>query len=286
MKNFNYFRPKTLDEATSLLSNYKDEAKIIAGGQSLLVLMKERLVTPKYLIDISEIPELKFIKEEQGIKIGALTTHREIEKSPVIKEKFPVLIDVEKNIASPHIRNVGTIGGNLCHADPTGDPAPVMIGLGATLKIVKKGGERTMLLENFFKGYLETALEPDEILTEIYIPYPSSTTGIAYKKHALRNIDTAIVNAATAVSFESGDGICKDVRIVIGGVASTPVRAKRGEEILKGKNMDDTLIEEVARSIKDEIAPISDIHASEWYRKEMIELLTKEILIEAKRAIR
>jgi len=286
MKNFNYFRPKTLDEATSLLSNYKDEAKIIAGGQSLLVLMKERLVTPKYLIDISEIPEPKFIKEEQGIKIGALTTHREIEKSPVIKEKFPVLIDVEKNIASPHIRNVGTIGGNLCHADPTGDPAPVMIGLGATLKIVKKGGERTMLLENFFKGYLETALEPDEILTEIYIPYPSSTTGIAYKKHALRNIDTAIVNAATAVSFESGDGICKDVRIVIGGVASTPVRAKRGEEILKGKNMDDTLIEEVARSIKDEIAPISDIHASEWYRKEMIELLTKEILIEAKRAIR
>jgi carbon-monoxide dehydrogenase medium subunit len=180
--DFEYFAPKTVEEAVSLLSQYKD-AKIIAGGQSLLVVLKQRLVTPEYLIDIKGISTLDYINYDKsnGLRIGALTLHRDIEKSPVIHEHFRVLSEMEGNLATIQTRNWGTIGGNICHGDPAGDPAAVFIALKAKLKLASPRGERIIDMEEFSTDYLEVTLESDEILTEIQVPTPPPHTGTGYE---------------------------------------------------------------------------------------------------------
>ena len=174
IKDFEHFAPKTLKEALALLDKYEDDCKVICGGQSLLILMRQGLVAPKYLVDIKGISELNYIKDEKdGLKIGALTTHRAIEKSAVIKRKYPALAEMETRLASIQTRNWGTIGGNICHGDPAGDPAPVLIALNATLSMAGTKGERNMKVEDFTLDYFETALKTGELLTEIQIPAPS-----------------------------------------------------------------------------------------------------------------
>ena len=174
MKDFEYFAPKTVEESLSLLSQYKGEAKIIAGGQSMLVVMRQGLLAPEYVVDIKGITALDYITydEKEGLRIGALTTHRAIEKSPIIQKHFRVLSEMERNLATIQTRNWGTIGGNLCHGDPAGDPAPVLIALDAKLKLKSLSGERIVAMEEFSKDILEVDLEPDEMLIEIQVPTP------------------------------------------------------------------------------------------------------------------
>ena len=283
IKDFKYFAPKTLKEALTLADKYQDEAKVIAGGQSLLVLMRQGLVAPEYLIDIKGISELNYIKSDakKGLRIGALTTHRAIEKSPRMRDGFAVLAEMENRLASIQTRNWGTIAGNLCHADPAGDPAPVLIALNATLSLASVRGERNMAVEDFTLDYFETALEPGELLTEIRVPATPPHTGIAYTKFNVIESDLATVGVAVSITLGSGDGICQDARIALGAAAPTPMRAKQAEAVLRGKKIIDNLLREAGEVASTEAEPISDIYASEEYRRELVKVLVKRMGKEA-----
>jgi carbon-monoxide dehydrogenase medium subunit len=290
IRDFKYFAPKTLKEALTILDKYQDEAKIIAGGQSLLILMRQGLVAPEYLIDIKGISELNYIKSDakEGLRIGALTTHRTVEKSPMMRNGFSVLAEIERNVASIQTRNWGTVGGELCHGDPAEDPAPVLITLNATLKMASLKGERTMAVEDFTLDYFETALEPNELLTEIQVPVVPPHTGTAYTKFTVIENDLPTVGAAVSITLGSSDDICRDVRVALSAAAPTPMRAKQAEEVLRGKRITDNLLKEAGEVASTEAEPISDIYASEEYRRELIKVLVKrmgkEALARAKQA--
>lgn len=283
IRDFEYFSPKSLKEALTLLDKYGDECKVIAGGQSLLILMRQRLVMPEYLVDIKGISELNYIKADakDGLRIGALTTHRAIEKSPAMKNGFSVLAEMERRLASIQTRNWGTIGGNLCHADPTGDPAPVLIALNATLSTASLRGKRNMAVEDFCLDYFETALEPGELLTEIQVPAVPPHTGTAYTKFNIIENDMATVGVAVSITLGSGEDMCQDTRIVLGACAPIPMRAKQAEEVLRDKKVTDSLLREAGEIASTEVEPISDILASEEYRRELVKVLVKRVGKEA-----
>jgi len=277
MKDFEYFSASSLQEACSLISQYKDVGKILAGGQSLITLLRQKLISPTCLIDIKGLDELSYIEfdENSGLKVGALTTHRAIEKSPLIQEKYNVLSEMEKSVASVQTRNWGSIGGNLCSADPIGDPAPSLIALGAKLKLVSTRGERVVALEDFFEDYFTTVIEPDEILTEIQMPVPTPNTGIEYMKFSTIEAGIKIVSTSVAITLEAGSDVCKDAKIVMSAVAPTPLVTKKAAEMLKGKQLTDALIEEAAEMAASETDPTSDVHASAEYRKQIVKVLVK-----------
>jgi carbon-monoxide dehydrogenase medium subunit len=288
INDFEYLAPKTLKEALALLDKYQDDCKVICGGQSLLVLMRQGLVAPPYLIDIKGVSELSYIKDEKnGLKIGATTTHRTIEKSAVIKKKYPVLAKMETRLASIQTRNWGTIGGNVCHGDPAGDPMPVLISLNATLTMAGSKGKRSMPAENFSLDYFETALKPGELLTEISLPPVPAKTGSAYFKFNVIESDLATVSVAATVTLGTGDS-CKDIRIALGASAPTPIRPKKAEAIIKGKKITDALLAQAGEAAAKEADPISDIYASAEYRRELIKVLvpriTKEAMANARKA--
>lgn len=280
--DFEYFAPKTVDEALSLLSQYKEEAKIIAGGQSMLVVMKRGLLTTEYLIDIKGIVALDYIKydEGKGLRIGALTIHRAIEKSPVIQKHFRVLSEMERNLATIQTRNWGTIGGNLCHGDPAGDPAPVLIALNAKLKLASLGRERIIEVEEFSKDYLEVALEPDEMLTEIQVPTPPPHTGTACEKLMVMKGDMGIVGAAVSITLNS-EGRCKDARIALSSAASVPLRAREAEKKLIGRVLDDSVLIEAGDVASTEASPPVDVHGSAEYRREMVRVFMRRAATKA-----
>lgn len=277
MKDFEYFAPKTVEESLSLLSQYKEEAKIIAGGQSMLVVMRQGLLAPENVVDIKGITALDYITydEKEGLRIGALTTHRVIEKSPIIQKRFRVLSEMERNLATIQTRNWGTMGGNLCHGDPAGDPAPVLMALGAKLKLKSLSGERVVTMEEFSKDLLEVDLEPDEMLIEIQVPAPKPHTGIAHEKLMVMQGDAGIVGAAVSITLKPGDGACEDARVVLSNAASVPLRVKEAEKRLIGKMITDHLLVEVGEVASAEADPPSDVHASAEYRKEMLKVFVR-----------
>jgi len=283
IRDFKYLAPKTLKEALTLLDKYGEDCKVIGGGQSLLILMKQGLVAPEYLISIKGISELDYIESDakEGLRIGALTTHRAIEKSPVIQNGFRVLAEMETRLASIQTRNWGTIGGNLCHGDPAGDPAPILMVLGATLKMAGLNGERAMPVEDFFLDYFETALEPGELFTGIQVPVPPPHTGSAYTKFNVIESDLATVGVAVSITLDASGGVCRDVRIALGAAAPTPIRARQAEEVLKGKKITDELLGEAGQIASTEAEPVSDIYASEEYRRELVKILVKRVGKEA-----
>jgi carbon-monoxide dehydrogenase medium subunit len=277
MKDFEYFAPKTVAESLSLLSQYKGEAKIIAGGQSMLVVMRQGLLAPEYVVDIKGISALDYMSydERDGLKMGALTTHRVIEKSPVIQRYFSVLGEMERNLATIQTRNWGTIGGNLCHGDPAGDPATVLIVLDAKLKLKSLSGERMVAVERFSKDFLEVDLEPDEMLIEIQVPTPMPHTGIAHEKLTVMQGDAGIVGAAVSITLKPGNGICEDARIVVSNAASVPLRAREAEKRLMGGMITDQLLSEASEVASAEADPPADVHASAEYRKEMVKVFVR-----------
>jgi carbon-monoxide dehydrogenase medium subunit len=283
MKDFEYFAPVTIEESLSLLSQYKGEAKIIAGGQSMLVVMRQGLLAPGYVVDIKGINALDYMTfdKREGLKMGALTTHRVIEKSPIIQEHFSVLSEMEKNLATLQTRNWGTIGGNLCHGDPAGDPAPVLIALNATLKLKGVSGERMVPVEGFSKDILEVDLEPDEMLIEIQVPVPTLHAGVAHEKLMVMQGDAGIVGAAVSITLKPGDGICEDARIVISNAASVPLRVREAEKRLIGKLISDPLLAEAGEAASAEADPPSDVHASAEYRREMIKVFVRRAAMKA-----
>ena len=283
IRDFVYFKAETVKETLNLLDKHKDDYKIICGGQSLLILMRQGLVAPANLIDIKNVKELSYVEfdPKKGLKIGATTSHREIEKSKVIKKHYPILVEMEETIASNQTRNWGTIGGNLCHGDPTGDPGPVFIALNASVKIADKKNERIMLLDDFFVDYFETELQEGELLLEIQIPVISPLTAIAYEKFNIIKNDQGIVSVAVSITLTKNDNSCKDARIALGGAASKPLRIKEAEQLLIGGKLTDKLLEKTGETASELTDPVSDIHASEVYRRYLVEVLTKRMVKKA-----
>lgn len=278
--DFKYLRASTVKEALELIEQHKDDYKIICGGQSLLILMRQGLVAPECLIDIKHLDELNYIQfdKKEGLRIGATTTHRTVETSSLIKRHYPLLVEMEQNIASIQTRNWGTIGGNLAHGDPAGDPGPVFIALNGRVKVANKERERTLPLEEFFIDYFETALEEDELLLEIQIPPIPSKTAVTYEKFNIIKNDQPIVSVAASITLDEEGLSCKDTRIVLGAAAPVPARAREAEKLLVGKKMDDRLLRNVAEVASGEADPVDDIHATESYRKQLVNVLTRRML--------
>jgi carbon-monoxide dehydrogenase medium subunit len=282
LPKFNYLAPATLDEALSLLAQYKSKARVIAGGTDLVPKLKRREVkAPEYVIDLKGIPGLDKIRQDiGGLTIGALVTIGVVESSPLIQQKFAILAQAAQSMASPQVRNRGTIAGNICNAVPSADSAPALLTLGARLKLISRKGERTINIEDFFTGPNRTALTDEEILLEIKIPdMPPKSKGVYLKLSPRRAMDLAIVGAAVVVVPE--DGICKDIRIALGAVAPTPLRTMKAETVLKGQKFNDNLIEKAAKTAAAEASPIDDHRASAEYRRDMIEVLVKRAIKQA-----
>src|SRR6202043_3786693 len=227
--SFEYLRPKTLPEAIGLLQQYGDDAKILSGGQSLIPMMKLRLARPGYLVDINRITGLSHIKEEGGyLRIGGLTREAELEASPLVRAKYPIIIDTAHVIADPQVRNLATVGGNLAHGDPANDHPATMVALGAQVIATGTGGERTIPIKDFFLSVFTTALEHGEIVTEIRIPIPPPGSGGAYFKLERKVGDFATVGVAAQVAVD-GQGVCRSAGIGLTNVGSTPIKATRAE---------------------------------------------------------
>ena len=277
-----YFTPKTIEEARSLVLKYKGEAKIIAGGTDLVVQMKHKEVLPRHIINIRGISGQDYIvhDEKEGLRIGAMATIRSIEVSPVVREKFNILAQAASELGSAQVRNRATIAGNLCNAAPSAETAPPLIVLGAKAKIMGADGERTVPIENFFTGPGQTVLRPDEILVEIQVPNLLPRSSGVYIKHTIRKaLDLAIVGVAVIVTLD-GDTL-SDVKIALGAVAPTPVRATRAEDVLRGNQIDDDLLQKAAQTAFNQCSPIDDIRSSAEYRCKMIKVLVPRAIKQA-----
>src|SRR5262245_48493400 len=272
---FDYFAPQTLDEAVSLLSKHSD-AKILSGGQSLIPLMKLRFASPAVLIDINRIPNLDYIQEADGsLRIGALVREADLEKSDLIKKKYPIVFDTTEVIADPLVRNRATICGNVAHADPANDHPATMIALNA--QFVAKGpkGQRTIAAQDFFTGLFTTALEADEILTEIRIPTPPQQSCVAYIKLERKVGDFAIAAVAAQLTLDSS-GNCSYVGIGLTNAGLTPVNARKASQFLTGKKPDAKNIAEAAKLAAEESEPRADFRGSAEYKRDLIRVLRSE----------
>jgi len=302
MKRFNYLKPQTLDEALALLNQYGDCARLIAGGTDVIVMIKQKKMAPEVLISLRGISGLDRIEYDGDLKIGPLVTHRAIEKSELIRKQFSALTDAADVLGSIQIRNVATIGGNICTAAPSADTAPPLLALGAQVKLKTAKAERVLPIERFFTGPRETILQKGEILSEIIIPKPLPHTGSAYWKHQRRGaLDLPILGVAVLLSLDKatvscsdilcttspistvlhsleGDEVfCKEVRIALGVAAPTPMRATKAENLLRGKKISDELLEEAAETASKEAQPRDSIRGEAWYRRDMIRVLVKRM---------
>jgi aerobic carbon-monoxide dehydrogenase medium subunit len=278
---FQYESPRTIKEAIALLQKYGDEAKILSGGHSLIPMMKLRFATPEYLIDINRIPGLSYIREEGGIlKIGALTRESEIEHSDLLKKHFPIFGDVTKLIADPQVRNMGTIGGNLAHGDAANDHPAVMLALNATVIATGPDGERAIPIDEFFFGFYQTALQPDEILTEIQIPISQHGTGSSYHKLERKVGDYATAGVAVHLTLDKNNK-CTSIGIGLTNVNPTPLRAVRSEQALYGKELTEAVIAEAAQFASEDCSPSSDLRGSEEYKRAMVAVLVKRMIHKA-----
>ena len=283
LSKFEYLAPRTLDKAISLLSQHNGKARLMGGGTDLLLKIKRREETPQYLIGLKNIPGLDYIDfdEAQGLRFGPLVTIHAIETSPLIRDRFPILAQAASAIGSAQVRNLGTVVGNLCSAVPSADMAPGLIVLGANLRIASIKGERTIAVEEFFTAPGQSALARNELVVEVQVPNPPPYSGMVYIKHAVRSaMELAIVSVAAIVTLQ--DSVCSEVKIALGAVAPTPIRAPKAENLLRGKPLGAELLRQAAEVASEECKPISDIRGSAEYRKEMVRVLTQRALNQAK----
>jgi carbon-monoxide dehydrogenase medium subunit len=278
---FEYLRPNTIPEAIALLQRHGEDAKILSGGQSLIPMMKLRIARPGYLIDINRISGLSYIKEEGGfLKIGGLTREAQLESSPVIRAKYPILLDTAHVIADPQVRNLATVAGNLAHGDPANDHPATMLALGAQVVATGAHGERIIPIEEFFLSLFSTALQPGEILTEIRIPVPPARSGGAYFKLERKVGDFATAAVAAQVTADA-NGAAQNVGIALTNVGPTPIKAKKAENFLRGKKLDEANMRQAAQLAADDAQPSSDLRGPAEYKKGLVKELAKRALSRA-----
>ncbi|MBI4523427.1 MAG: xanthine dehydrogenase family protein subunit M [Deltaproteobacteria bacterium] len=281
--SFEYFAPRSLKEAVELLSSYPEDVKLLAGGQSLVPLLKLRLAKPKYIIDLGRISSLKTIRQDgDTLAIGALVTHADIEGSELLKRACPLLPQTATTIADVQVRNQGTLGGSVAHADPAGDMPAAVLALGARIKAVGPAGERWIKAEDFFFGFLMSALEPNEIITEIAVPVLDGLK-TAYLKAAQRTSGFAVAGIAVCLKLNGG-GTCEDIAIGVTGVGDKAYRAYSVESALKSKVLAPEVIEEAAAQVTDGIDITEDINGSKEYRSHLARVYTARAIESALKA--
>ena len=279
--SFEYSSPKTLSEAISLLQRLGPDAKILAGGQSLIPLMKLRMASPKHLIDLNRISDLSYIRESDGhLTIGALTREADLDSSELIRAKYPIIADTAAVIGDPLVRNMATVGGNLAHADPANDHPATMLALGAEVVATGPKGARRIPVTELFTGLFTTSLRPDEILTEIRVPIPPARSGGAYLKVERKVGDFATAAVAAQITLGSGN-TCQSVGIGLTNVGMTPIKAVRAEKALQGKPADEKNIQEAARIASEEAEPTADLRGSVEYKRSLVRVLTARALRQA-----
>jgi aerobic carbon-monoxide dehydrogenase medium subunit len=281
MIKFDYLEPESLSETLILLERHGDEARAIAGGTSLVIMMRQRLLMPKVVISLARIPNFDTITfdERDGLRIGAGARHRDIELSPIVKRHYPLLHETFRKVAQPRIRNMGTVGGNLAAGDPLTDPGASLIALDAEVMLAGSKGNRTIALEEFFVDYYQTALNPGELLTEIRVPAPKRP-GWSHIKFTPRSIED-FATVGIAITLDAKNGVCEDVRVGLNSVASTIVRPKRAEQILRGQQMNDARLREMGEIAATEVDPMDDNRGSAEYKREMVKILVQRAAQEA-----
>jgi CO/xanthine dehydrogenase FAD-binding subunit len=276
---FQYAAPRLLDEALTLLDQYREDVKILAGGQSLVPLLNMRLAGPSYIVDINHISELQYIEPEDGyLAIGATVRQRQVERSALVQEQLPMLVEAVQHIGHMQIRNRGTVVGSIAHADPAAELPALLTCLNGEVLVQSANSERVIKAEEFFTGYLSTALEPGEMLTEVRFPWIPPQAGWAFMEFARRSGDYALVGAA-AVLIPALDGRCMVAHIAYLGIAGSPVRARAVEDVLVGTTLDDATMDsaaEIARTVVSE--DMSDVHATTEYRRVLTAELTRRVL--------
>jgi carbon-monoxide dehydrogenase medium subunit len=276
---FEYHAPDSIEEALTLLRDLGSDAKLLAGGQSLVPAMNFRVVQPSVLIDLNQIKELNYLqKEDQGLKIGAMTRERRLEVDPLIAKHFPLLAEAMPHVAHPQIRNRGTLGGSLSHADPAAELPVIMLALEARLKARSASGERWIEAQNFFSGMFTTDLEPDEMLVEIELPSTSSRTGWSFMEVAPRAGDYALMGVAVLVTLDE-NGVCKQARLVYLNAGDGPVQAREAMRILEGETPNESAIEAAADTAsQQDITPFGNIHASPEFQRHLARVITRRAL--------
>lgn len=283
MARVEYRQPKSVEEALALLGEYGEDARVLAGGQSLLVMMREGLVRPRVLIALRGVSGLDAITADEELRIGAMATHSAVESHPAVRQRWPLLARAEAAVSTVQIRNRGTLGGNVAHGFPTADPPAALIALGGQARIVGPRGERTVPIEDFFVGFMQTALSPGELLAELRVPAQPPRSGGAYLKYAIRPLDFSIVGAGARVTL-AADGACAEARIGLNGAGPTPLRARRAEAALRGARLDEAAIAEAARLAAEESDPVPDLDGSAEYKRKMVQVFVRRALREASQA--
>jgi carbon-monoxide dehydrogenase medium subunit len=280
MPNIKLLQPRSLDEAVGLLGAQKDEIKIISGGTALVIMLKNRLIAPATLLSLGRLSELRSIRHEPGVglRIGALVTIREAELSPLIRDKQPALAAAFAKVGNVRVRHSATVGGNLSEADYASDPPSVLVALRARVRARGANGEREIPLTAFFKGFYETALAADEILTELIVPDSAPGSRSIYLKYVSRSSEDRPCAGMAALLETNGDGSCKELRLVAGAVADTPQEIAAAEERAHGQRLNGQLIEDIAQAYADAIEPLSDLRGSAWYRKQIIRVLARRAM--------
>ena len=288
MVPFEYRTPKSLKEVQGNLKEFGSEAKLIAGGTSLIIMMRQRLVRPACLISLRSVRGLNRITQKDGgLRIGGLATHREVETSSLVRRRAPLLAETYRHVATIRVRNMATVGGGLAHADPNQDPPPTLIVLGATVKLSSTDGSRVVPIEEFFTDYYETLLRPEEIITEIFVPRLPPNSGGAFLKFLPRTADDyATVSSAAVVTLDRAKKKFADVRIALGSVGATPIRALEAEEVLRGQPVKAEALREAGEKAKLAVDPISDFRGSDAYKKEMAGVFVRRALEQALSSLR
>ena len=288
MTPFEYRTPKSLKEVHANLKEFGSDAKLVAGGTALIIMMKQRLVRPSCLISLRSVRGLNGIElQNGGLRIGGLATHRQVESSALVRRRLPMLAETYHHVATLRVRNMATVGGGLAHADPNQDPPPSLIALGATLKATSANGSRVVPMDDFFKDYYETVLNPDEIITEVMVPRLLPNTGAAYIKFLPRTADDyATVSAAAVLTLDKTKKTIADVRIALGSVGITPIRATAAEAIVRGQPLKTEAFAEAGEKAKEAVDPISDFRGSAGYKKDMAAVFVRRALEQALSDIR
>jgi len=282
VNSFDYHAPTSLEETFDLLAAHGDDAHLMAGGTALVLLLQQGLVQPGHVVGLRKVADLNGIRrrDDGGLEIRALTTHRQAEKSADVQAYCPALAENFAKVATIRIRNQGTVGGNLAHADPAQDPPPMLIALGGEAVVASRSGERRIPLDEFFVDYFETAIQPGEVLLSVELPPLAAGTRVTYKKFLPRTQDDYATVSVAAALRVGADGTCEHVRVALGAAATTPIHARKVEDALRGQRIDAQKITEAAALVRDEVDPLDDLRGSAGYKREMARVWTQRALQE------
>ena len=283
MIDFEFHNPGSLDEAFSLLETYGDDARVMAGGTALVIQMKQRLSQPEHVINLRRIPGLGSIEDaaDGSIRVGALCTQQQLATSPLMSERIPLVTETYQHVATPRIRCMATVGGGLVHGDPSQDPPPTLIVLGASVTLTSASGERTIPMRDLLIDYYETDVQPGEVLTSLTVPPAPDGSGTAYIKFLPRTADDYATVAVAAMVNPGPGNVCQDVRLALGSVGMTAIHATQAEDLLRGQPLTEENIRACAASVKDLVDPLDDYRGSAEYKRDMSEVMTRRAIQQA-----